>query len=544
MLFSFVFSLLAPGVVNLDSDLVGHWKLETDCLDSSGMENHGENRGVRFEEAKEGSGKKAAFFDGRQSRILVPHADCLRFGSGDFTVALWIKTEEDLDDILGDLVTKFDPRTRRGFNLGILCNAGVASSQANDRNLFFGIDSGKVDSEWRDCGRPGNNLMVWSLAVFQGDLYAGTFESGENDSGHVYRYAGETEWVECGAPYKSNAVTSLAVYKGSLYAAASHYRSSGSALAESENTTPGGRIFRYAGGTDWVDCGELENPEGIFGLVVFAGKLYATSMYSPGLFRYDGNRRWTPCGNLSGRVCPVGVYNGHLYAGSYDMSGVLRYSSEGIWEDLGNPEGVTQVYSFAAHDGDLYTGTWPDGTVFRYQGPNDWVSAGRLGEEKEVMGMAVYNGKLYAGTLPLAKVYRYDGETTWTDTGQLDKTPDVKYRRAWTMAVCGGRLFCGTLPSGHVYSLEAGKAVTYDQTLQPGWHHLAAIRKGGSLRLYLDGEIVSESTAFQSSDFDLSNERPLEIGSGPQDRFNGRMRDLRVYRRCLGVDEIGALSGE
>ena len=62
--------------------------------------------------------------------------------------------------------------------------------------------------------------------------------------------------------------------------------------------------------------------------------------------------------------------------------------------------------------------------------------------------MAVYNGKLYAGTLPLGEVYRYDGDQKWTLTGQLDTTPNVKYRRVWSMAVCQGKLFAGTLPSG------------------------------------------------------------------------------------------------
>ena len=47
------------------------------------------------------------------------------------------------------------------------------------------------------------------------------------------------------------------------------------------------------------------------------------------------------------------------------------------------------------------------------------------------------DGKFYAGTLPLAQVYRFDGGTKWTCTGQLDRTPDVKYRRAWSMAVSG-----------------------------------------------------------------------------------------------------------
>ena len=72
-------------------------------------------------------------------------------------------------------------------------------------------------------------------------------------------------------------------------------------------------------------------------------------------------------------------------------------------------------------------------------------------------------------------------------TGQLDTTPDVRYRRAWSMAVYKGKLFCGTLPSGHVFSLEAGKNVTHDHELAAGWKHLAAVRDGRKLKLYVDG---------------------------------------------------------
>ena len=121
------------------------------------------------------------------------------------------------------------------------------------------------------------------------------------------------------------------------------------------------------------------------------------------------------------------------------------------------------------------------------------------------MGMAVHNGKLYAGTLPLAEVYRYDGGTRWTRTGRLDLTPDVRYRRAWSMAVFDGRLFCGTLPSGRVHALEVGQSVTYDRALPPGWKHLAAVREGGRLSLFVDGKRVASSSRSNASPLDLTN---------------------------------------
>ena len=193
----------------------------------------------------------------------------------------------------------------------------------------------------------------------------------------------------------------------------------------------------------------------------------------------------------------LGVFQGGLYATGYDVGGVFRYEGEQRWSFCGNASASTQLYSFASYRGLLHTGVWPTGSVYRQEDGLPWLDCGRLGEELEVMGMMVYNGKLYAGTLPTGSVYRYDGEGEWVSTGQLDTTPDVKYRRAWTMAVYQGRLFCGTLPSGNVLSLEAGKNVTHDHALPGGWHHLAAVRADGKLRLYVDGALVADVRALQ-----------------------------------------------
>ena len=138
-------------------------------------------------------------------------------------------------------------------------------------------------------------------------------------------------------------------------------------------------------------------------------------------------------------------------------------------------------------------------------------------------------------------MYRYDGGDTWTLTGQLDTTPDVKYRRVWSMAVYRGKLFGGTLPSGRVYALEAGANLSYDHELAAGWRHLAAVRQGGRLLLYVDGEQVSNSSTFDPSQFDLANDEPLKIGAGAGDTFNGRLKDLRLFGRALSAAEIANL---
>ena len=110
------------------------------------------------------------------------------------------------------------------------------------------------------------------------------------------------------------------------------------------------------------------------------------------------------------------------------------------------------------------------------------------------------------------------------------------------MAVFKGQLFTGTLPSGHVRSFEAGKCATYDQELPPGWRHIAAVRDGNRLNLYVDGKPVAHSAEFDPSRYNLSNAAPLQIGFGQSDYFNGTLRDVRIYKQALAVPEIAGLA--
>jgi hypothetical protein len=89
--------------------------------------------------------------------------------------------------------------------------------------------------------------------------------------------------------------------------------------------------------------------------------------------------------------------------------------------------------------------------------------------------------------------------------------------------------------------MEAGKLATYDRELPAGWRHIAAVRAGERLRLYVDGRRVAESTPLEPSKFDLSTDAPLVIGGGSGDFFKGRMRDVRLYRRALGETELARL---
>ncbi len=445
-------------------------------------------------------------------------------GVSDFAVGLSFRADETARLDLGDLMSLWDAKTRQGFTLGLRNNPGSTTSQANWRQLQFGIDAGTTPT-WRDEGRPGSALLGFSIAVHDGRLYVGTCEPNPPNVGLVYRYDGPDRWTPLGRLDGSNSVTAMASLDGRLYAATGKYRVAGSSLPESENTERGGRVYRLVEPDRWELVGDLGPTEAIAGLVNFGGKLYASSLYQPaGFFRYEGERNWTSIPTPGGkRVQALGVHGGALYATSYDSGAVYRFDGA-AWQDLGPvDEGITQNYSFTTYQGALHVSTWPAGKVYRLEPDGRWADAGRLGEELEVMGMLVHNGTFYAGSLPRGEVFRYEGGARWTPLKQLDETPDVKYRRVWTMATIQGRLFATTLPSGKVWSMSAGSLATDDHELKPGWHDVAAQRVSGKLRLFVDGRLAAES---DGAGLDLATDGlELRVGDGPRGRFVGAMKN-------------------
>lgn len=529
--------------IDLTQGLVGYWRLSGNTVDSSGNDlstvMHGSVQlnaeGADDEENASGG------FDGRSAWLEVPANPKTQLGTDDFSVAAWIYTKEALDDVPGDIISQYDPSARRGFHLSLKYNFGPTNT-GNFRQLDFGIDDNH-SSKWVDYGRPGNTIFPFSLINYNGDLYASTCDSSAQGRGHVYRYSGD-KWIDCGFLDSSNAVTSLVEFNSELYASTGHYRIGGSSLPNSENTIPGGRIFRYEAPDKWIDCGRVP-VEAIAGMIVFNGSLYATSNYnSPAFYQYKGEKEWVERSVPDKRLNAMGIYNGYIYATSYDWGHVYRYDGS-TWTDcgqVGDAKVNTQCYAFAVYEGNLYVSTWASGRVYRFDGINQWTDVGQLGKELEVMGLIVHNGRLMGGTLPLAEVYSYQGDTTWLRMDQLDKTPDVKYRRAWTMAEHDGKVFCSTLPSGKIYGFEAGKSVMSPNKIPSGWQHVAATKTVNSLKLYVNGKLVSETKIPDSTKFNLDSQLPIKIGFGSNDYFYGRLREVRIYNRELNNQEIEELS--
>ena len=131
-----------------------------------------------------------------------------------------------------------------------------------------------------------------------------------------------------------------------------------------------------------------------------------------------------------------------------------------------------------------------------------------------------------------------------------------EWSRVTCLAIHEGKLFAGigtctsavvdtpadpTDVLGKVFSMEAGKCVSYDHDLGPGWKHIAAVRDSGMLKLYVDGKLATKSSAFQPSDYDVSTDQPLRIGFGQTDYFCGKMSDVRVYNQPLSAGRIRKL---
>ena len=562
-----ILGLFATTATATESGLVGHWPLKGDSRDHSGHNNHGVNHGVDFD---------SGVFDGTQAYIEVPSSDSLKLGSGDFTIAARVYTEDQVNDVIGDVLELYDPDARRGITLSINASAGGFQGQGTDRHVYFGIDNAQA-SEWQDCGRPSaaSNYVSESMTVYKGKLYASTTGGKEEkDWRRVFRYEGGQKWVDCGQVGDTNAqgVGPLIVHNGDLYAVTWTV----DWTRVSKGGYDPGRVYRYLGGAEWEDCGQASENRTLNCIASYRGKLYVGGGPEKyGVFVQDGPTSWKPSKLFemkgSRRCFPhsMAVFNGQLFTG-YPVA----YAFDGDeWKYVGQPfdydnEGL-QLYCFAAHQGKLCVGSWPESEVAVYEGGEKWREIGRVGEDgTEVNGLVVYNGKLYGGSLPRAEVCRYDGDSKWTSLKRFYSPegwkPGIPYQstrdevnewvRLTSLTVYDGKLFASTGSCtssvddapidvrGKVFSMEAGKCASYDDDIGPGWKHLVAMRDGNRLKLFVDGKLVAQSSEFSAEDYDLSTDRPLRIGFGQSDYFAGKIQDVRIYNRALTDEEVSQVS--
>ena len=198
------------------------------------------------------------------------------------------------------------------------------------------------------------------------------------------------------------------------------------------------------------------------------------------------------------------------------------------------------------------------GEIFRRDETDDeWDSVKFPSQADYCTALTLFNGKLYAGVIPKAECYRYEADGQWRLLGSLASRPDwaVADSNSWCRLTCltsfQGKLFAstgscrgravdvdpeGTL--GRVYALQAGQVVSHHYDVGGVWTHLAAVRHGKQLRLYVNGRMAATSQLVENRTFDLTNARPLWIGFGEQGYFTGAMADLRWYTGALDAEQV------
>lgn len=562
----------------LKKGLVGYWTFEGDARDYSGCENHGRPHGVDFTAAgRSGQPGTAAHFNGVDGCIEVAHHPNISLRGEDFTIAARVRVDEDHTDVIGDMVSKFDPVARRGFNFYITASSAGYNSHGDGRHLHFGIDNAMEES-WEDCGilHP-TNTFVSSLAVHDGDLYAAQADAtGDGaEACHVYRYRGGQEWEDCGRvtdDLRQRSAYALIAHKGQLYCGTGRQDWVVSGPEQCSYV----HVHRYLGGTIWEDLGQVGRNYRILSLASYRGDLYCgTDVCHPAIhpdscrvFRYAGGQEWEDCGRPGDQrhmFCLM-VHNGDLYTGCNGE--IHRYLGGAEWEYIGTPFGNTQVHCLQVYRGDLWTGTWPQGHIARYRHGQTWEDGGIVGDTSgraqdpvnEINDLTVHNGSFFAGVIPRGEVYRYEGGRQWIMIRRLLANPAYNpyHVDSWARVPCiaafDGKLYAGTgtcrgyaeetphHEAGRVYRTRIGRAVSYDRDIGGGWRHVAAVREKDRLRLYLDGRLVAQSDCFTGSCYDLQTPVPLYIGFGSVDYFSGDMDEVRLYDRALDPKEVAALA--
>ncbi len=195
------------------------------------------------------------------------------------------------------------------------------------------------------------------MVSYNNSLYIGTQEP---SGAEVYRYDGGTTWtkvsqstagtIASGGTASIEGVASLAVYNGSLYAGT---YDSGSA----------GEVYRYDGGTSWVRVndagGTLDqgtgttNIQSVASLTVYNGQLY-TGTYNPGaaeVYRYGGGKTWTRISqSTAGTIASGGT-------AAIDYIGLTTiYNNKIIFGT--QKTNAAEVYAFSSIEGQSYNLTF------------------------------------------------------------------------------------------------------------------------------------------------------------------------------------------
>lgn len=496
-----------------------------------------------------------------------------------FSIAGWVNVKEQGEDLDNSLLSCFDRGERRGVTLSVVTGGGGYSSQGSAARLSFAIDDGS-SPVWEDCGLPDpeSHYVSNSLTVFDGTLLAATTDSRTAEArAQVHRYLGGDRWESLGRPpgVDAHGIGPMVVHADKLFIAPWTY----DWTVVQELPLSFVHVYRRAHSGDWIDCGQPGECKRISALASYNTRLYASGDDDT-IHVYEGGQEWSVSKRLPANAHAMHVYNGRLWVGTLDPGRIWSFDGES-WQDEGNPRAdedeSSQLHSFVRIDGDLAVGSWPLGYVDRRDRATGlWHSLGGPYDATEINALQTYNGSLYAGSLPYAEVSRYDGAEKWTTIRRLhapagwrasiiresgwqsrqemeeggdNPTSDDLMRewgRATSMVEYEGRLYVSTgnctssyqdsgddSRLGAVHALSVGTVATSRASLTPGRHHVAAIRAGRTVQLFVDGELAASCTG------DIDGE--ISLGSGATRSSHG-LSDGCWYDFALSSTEVARIA--
>ncbi len=84
------------------SNLIGHWALDGNAIDSSGNGNNGSVVGATPTTDRFGNANRAYYFDGNLDRIEIPYSSVLNVRGDQITVSAWIKVNTFVNNDFGE----------------------------------------------------------------------------------------------------------------------------------------------------------------------------------------------------------------------------------------------------------------------------------------------------------------------------------------------------------------------------------------------------------------------------------------------------------
>ncbi len=351
---------------------------------------------------------------------------------------------------------------------------------------------------------PSDNLSTFSMAEYNGSLYAGTFN--DVTGCQVWRFDGPdaADWTKVSTDGFGDAnnimATHMAVYKGLLYVGTG-------------NGITGAEVWSFDG-TNWLQVntdgfGDANNNSAAY-LIDFGGMLlvgsgkdgyFSGSTAQARIFAYNGTT-WTQAntdgfGEATNQICrSMAVLGGQLYAGTQNKTTgceVWRFDgpTAADWTKVANA-GLLNVdnvdaRSLAVYNNYLYLGVAnsADGTsIFRYDGPDNWtrVDPGTwVADATRVM--LPYGGELYVALGDDdtgCEVWAYDG-TAWDQRGENGFGDIVNNQAIHSMVIYSGYLWAGVGNSGDPGATGCGVWRTY---VPPTWY-LAEGATAGDFETYV-----------------------------------------------------------